>query len=114
MYHLLKRRGPASRRHPLTAANRARPRFEELEARTLLSAYPPIQVRHAYGFDQVNVANLVNASNEGAGQTIAIVDAYYDPGIQKDLAGFSRQFGLPQLDGKSGDGTFTQVDLSNK
>jgi subtilase family serine protease len=80
----------------------------------LLSAYTPIQIRHAYGFDQVSVANLVNAGNEGAGQTIAIVDTYFDATIQKDLEGFNQRFGLPQLDGKGGDGTFTQFDLSNK
>jgi subtilase family serine protease len=86
---------------------------ERLEDRDLPSTvalaappYTPAQVRHAYGFDQVNA--------DGAGETIAIVDAFYDLAIKSDLAGFSSQFGLPQLDGKNGDGTFTQLDLSNK
>jgi subtilase family serine protease len=46
----------------------------------------PAMVRHAYGFDLV--------SNQGAGQTIAIVDAYDDPNIESDLAVFNQQFGL--------------------
>jgi subtilase family serine protease len=98
----------------LKRRRRARLRVEQLEDRTLLSVssfappYTPAQIRHAYGFDQLA------ASNTGAGQTIAIVDAYYDPTIASDVATFSSQFGLPQLDGLNGNGTFTQIDLSNR
>ena len=49
--------------------------------------YMPSQIRHAYGFDQL--------ATTGAGQTIAIVDAYGSPTITADLAHFSTQFGLP-------------------
>jgi hypothetical protein len=49
--------------------------------------YTPAQIRHAYGFDQI--------ANNGAGQTIAIVDAYDDPTIARDLHAFDGQFGLP-------------------
>jgi subtilase family serine protease len=49
--------------------------------------YTPSQVRHAYGFDQL--------SQDGTGQTIAVVDAYDDPTIASDLDHFSQQFGLP-------------------
>ena len=51
------------------------------------NGFSPTQIRHAYGFDQI--------SNQGAGQIIAIVDAYDDPNIESDLAAFDRQFGLP-------------------
>jgi subtilase family serine protease len=51
------------------------------------SAFQPPQIRHAYGFDLV--------SNQGAGQTIALVDAYDDPNAESDLAVFSQQFKLP-------------------
>ncbi len=55
----------------------------------------PIQIRHAYGFDQLT-CSYTNSSNLcGSGQTIAIVDAYDDPNIQNDLTTFSNQFGLP-------------------
>jgi subtilase family serine protease len=52
-----------------------------------ISAFQPAQIRHAYGFDLV--------SNQGAGQTIALVDAYDDPNVESDLAVFSQQFELP-------------------
>ncbi|MBI3410000.1 MAG: S53 family peptidase [Planctomycetes bacterium] len=62
-------------------------RVEQLEERTVPTVYTPAQIQHAYGFD-------LN-SNTGAGQTIAIVDAYDDPNIASDLAAFSSTFGLP-------------------
>src|SRR5436190_7049505 len=48
--------------------------------------YSPPQVRHAYGFDQLTA--------NGAGQKIAIVDAYGNASIQSDLNTFCSQFGL--------------------
>src|ERR1700723_354088 len=51
------------------------------------SAFIPSQIRHAYGFDKV--------ANQGAGQTIGIVDAYDDANAEADLAVFSKRFGLP-------------------
>jgi subtilase family serine protease len=48
--------------------------------------YTPAQIRHAYGFDQLNVT--------GAGQKIAIVDAYGNQNVQSDLNTFCTQFGL--------------------
>jgi hypothetical protein len=83
-------------RHPL---------LENLEPRVLLSAsvhpfasvspfgtfspqgYTPAQIRHAYGVDQLPYT--------GAGQTIAIIDAYSDPTIRTDLQHFDAAFGLP-------------------
>lgn len=50
------------------------------------SGYSPTQVRHAYTFDQITA--------QGAGQTVAIVDAYGSPTIQNDLSVFSSQYGL--------------------
>src|SRR4051794_31902654 len=38
--------------------------------------FTPAQIRHAYGFDQVGL--------NGAGQTIAIVDAFNNPTIRQD------------------------------
>jgi hypothetical protein len=84
-------------------------RLESLEDRTLLSGFAsfdhvlyhpggggitpfrgpgpsgltPSQIRHAYGFDQINL--------DGTGTTIAIVDAYDDPNIAGDLIAFSFQ-----------------------
>ncbi|HWB00825.1 MAG TPA: S53 family peptidase, partial [Pirellulales bacterium] len=89
------------------------PRFESLEARQLLSATPgtevyadpttdfvsvdatrgpsglsPAQVRQAYGISSIS------GGLNGAGTTIAIVDAYNDPNIASDLKAFDKQFGL--------------------
>ena len=48
--------------------------------------YSPAQIRHAYGFDQLGAT--------GAGQKIAIVDAYGNASIQSNLNTFCSQFGL--------------------
>ncbi len=48
----------------------------------------PAQVRHAYGFDKI--------TGNGAGQTIAIIDAYGSPSLANDLKVFCTTFGLPQ------------------
>ncbi len=70
----------------------------------------PAQIRHAYGFDQLTCSytGTYGSSNLcGYGQTIAIVDAYDDPNIQKDLTTFSTQFGLPNC--TSANGCFAKV-----
>lgn len=51
-----------------------------------LTIYTPSQIRAAYGFTGV--------SQTGAGQTIAIVDAYGDSTLSSDLHAFDQQFGL--------------------
>ena len=96
------------------------PFFEALEARLLLSQamvvapdvrqyYPagsatpadsvaptdgltPAQIRQAYG---VNGIPWGSVTNGGAGQTIAIIEAYNDPNIVSDLQVFDSQFNLP-------------------
>jgi hypothetical protein len=71
-------------------------RLEELEPRTLLSVFTPAQVRQAYGFNQVAFTSQGRAvAADGSGQTIALVDAYDDPNVVKDLQAFDRAFGLP-------------------
>ena len=49
-------------------------------------AYTPAQIRAAYGISSLSL--------DGTGQTIAIVDAYDDPGIFQALDAFDTQFGL--------------------
>ena len=63
------------------------------------TAYTPVQIRHAYGFDQL--------ANQGAGQVIGIVDAYDDPNAEADLAVFDAQFGLPAC--TSANGCFRKI-----
>jgi hypothetical protein len=76
---------------PTKPARRARIAVEELEPRNLLSVFTPAQIRHAYGFDQVMFGGV---KGDGAGQTIAIVDAYDDSKIASDLHVFDQTFGL--------------------
>lgn len=68
------------------------------------TAFSPAQIRHAYGFDLV--------SNQGAGQTIGIVDAYDDPKAEADLGVFNAQFGLPAC--TSANGCFRKIYSNGK
>jgi hypothetical protein len=61
-----------------------------------VAGYSPQQIQHAYGFDQISLANGIKG--DGSGQTIAIVDAYNDPKIASDLHTFDQQFGLSDPD----------------
>ncbi len=59
------------------------------------TALTPAQVQQAYGFNAATVVNpTTGQALTGAGQTIAIVDAYNDPNIQNDLHTFDQKFGL--------------------
>jgi subtilase family serine protease len=68
------------------------------------TAFTPAEIRHAYGFDLI--------ANQGAGQTIGIVDAYDDPKAESDLGVFSAQFGLPAC--TSANGCFRKVYSNGK
>jgi hypothetical protein len=119
-----------------SAATDNRPLFEMLESRTLMSAsgevmqpdivyadtssnasdiqgYTPAQIDKAYGFDSISLSNGVTA--DGAGQTIAIVDAYNDPKIAADTAVFDSEFDLPAINLKvvSQTGSTSSLPASN-
>lgn len=68
----------------------------------LADTVTPSQLRQAYGF---NFAMPDGSAATGAGETIAIVDAFHDPNIQSDLHIFDQQYfgGV--------DPSFTQVNL---
>ncbi|MGA3008473.1 MAG: choice-of-anchor tandem repeat GloVer-containing protein [Opitutaceae bacterium] len=51
------------------------------------NGFTPQQMRHAYGFDQLGAT--------GAGQIIAIVDAYGDPTVQIDMDTFCAALNIP-------------------
>ena len=68
----------------------ARPPLHVNVSPSVSTYYAPAQIRHAYGVDQL-LADGIN----GAGQKIAIVDAYGNPNIQSDLNTFCQQYGLP-------------------
>jgi hypothetical protein len=60
----------------------------------------PNTIKSVYGFP--------TASTAGAGQTVAIVDAYDDPTAENDLNVFSSQFGLPAC--TTANGCFSKVN----
>ncbi|HEX5503304.1 MAG TPA: S53 family peptidase [Thermomicrobiales bacterium] len=68
-------------------------------ARSKPSGYFPADLQAAY--------NLPSAAN-GAGQTVAIVDAYDDPRAESDLAVYRKQFGLPAC--TTANGCFRKVN----
>jgi hypothetical protein len=59
----------------------------------------PAQMRAAYGVSQIS---FNGTAGTGAGQTIAIVDAYNDPNIISDASSFSSRFGLQQFNVSGG------------
>src|ERR1700683_3704874 len=56
--------------------------------------FTPSQVRQAYGLNNIDFGAV---TGNGAGQTIALVDAYNDPNIVTDANTFSSNYGLPQF-----------------
>jgi hypothetical protein len=69
--------------------------LEELEPRTVPAPLTPVQVRHAYGFDQIAFTlNGQTIAGDGRGQTIAIVNAYNHSRIAADLDTFDRTFSI--------------------
>jgi subtilase family serine protease len=56
------------------------------------TAVTPLQMRHFYGMDQINLNGI---AGDGNGQTIAIVDAFDDPNAANDLHQFDLHYGLP-------------------
>jgi hypothetical protein len=76
-------------------ARRVRLEVEELESRVAPAVLTPIQVRHAYGFDQITFqANGKTIVGDGAGQTIAIVNAYDNTRIFQDVDTFDKAFSI--------------------
>ena len=60
---------------------------------TTPTGYSPAEIRAAYGIDAITFSSGTVSGN-GAGETIAIVDAYSDPNIKSDLAAFDSKYGL--------------------
>ena len=57
------------------------------------TGYSPAEIRAAYGIDEITFSDGT-VSGDGAGETIAIVNAYSDPNIAADLATFDAEYGL--------------------
>ena len=75
------------------AAIHAQPTAVRTSASPAVAGLSPAQIAHAYGFDQLGNVTASQAAN-GAGQTIAIVNAFDDATIKSDLTTFDGVFGL--------------------
>jgi subtilase family serine protease len=80
--------------HPMTASALA------VTPNATVSGYGPTQLRSAYNLAAAAAAN-------GAGETVALVDAYDYPTAESDLATYRSQFGLPAC--TSAGGCFKKV-----
>ena len=75
---------------------------------TFTGPYAPANIDAAYGISSIS---FNGASGNGAGQTVAIIDAYNDPDIISDANTFSSQWGLPELN-QSGGPSFKVLNQS--
>lgn len=64
---------------------------------TYLCGYTPSQIQSAYGKNSINRDNGRGRGGDGAGQTVAIIDAYASPTILSDINTYSATYGLPQM-----------------
>jgi hypothetical protein len=85
-------------KHAAEAVASARAKGES-PAATVSASEPltPADLQAAYGITS-------DSSSDGSGETVAIVDAYYDPKVQSDLAAYRSEFGLPACDASTGVG----------
>jgi subtilase family serine protease len=72
------------------------PTLERLDARVLLYGYTPAQLTQAYGLNDVLFQTASGSVvGNGAGETIALIEAYHDPTLTNDLQVFDQTFNLP-------------------
>ena len=70
--------------------------LDQLDDRCMLSGLTPAQVAEAYGLNSISFqAGSGTVPGNGAGETIALIEAYHDPTLPSDLATFDRAFNLP-------------------
>ena len=78
-----------------------------------IAGYTPAEIESAYGISSIKFDGV---TGNGAGQTIAIVDAYSDPNIASDLSVFDKEFGLaaaPSFTQESAKGSTTKLPAEN-
>jgi subtilase family serine protease len=76
---------------------RLRPALDRLDDRCLPTGLTPAQLTHAYGLDAISFTAPSGATvaGDGAGTTIALVEAYHDPTLAQDLQAFDQAYDLP-------------------
>ena len=78
------------------------------QVRSDIRGLGPNSTPAGYGPAQLQSAYALPSSTNGAGQTVAIVDAYDDPNAEADLGVYRAQYGLPTC--SSSNGCFTKVN----
>jgi LGFP repeat/Fibronectin type III domain len=94
-----------SRHHHAKVCSQPSPRHASCNAVIDLDvsgAITPDAVPWGYGPSDLQAAYDLPSATAGAGQTIAVVDAYDLPTAEADLATYRSQFGLPACTGSSG------------
>ncbi len=84
---------------------RSRPHLDQLDDRCLLSGYSPVssagytpaQITSAYGLNAITFTSSsgTTVQGNGAGETIALIEAYHDPNLASDLNTFDQAYSLP-------------------
>jgi hypothetical protein len=76
-----------------------RPTFDPLDDRCLLSGLTPATLADAYGLNAITFTSSSGATvpGTGAGETIALIEAYHDPTLLSDLAVFDQTYNLPAI-----------------
>jgi subtilase family serine protease len=70
--------------------------MDRLDDRCLLAGLTPAQVTMAYGLNAIQFKTASGmVRGNGAGETIALIEAYHDPYLAGDLHTFDAAFGLP-------------------
>jgi hypothetical protein len=78
------------------ARRAVRPTLDRLHDRCLLAGLTPAQVVTAYGLGSIGFVTASGTKRgNGAGETIALIEAYHDPYLAGDLHTFDLAFGLP-------------------
>lgn len=85
---------------------RPRPRGSHVASVAIAAATAPQPGTPAYLQQAYDLAYL--SQTQGAGTTVALVDAFDDPNAEADLATYRSEFGLPAC--TTADGCFTKVD----
>jgi PQQ-like domain len=80
------------------------PRFEVKVRGYTKAGRPVLSAATPAGYDPATIGRYLHLTGDGAGQTVAVVDAYADPRITADVNTFSGQFGLPKVCGSTGAG----------
>ena len=73
------------------------PTWDHLDGRCLLAGMSPAELTAAYGLNAItfHASNGSAVKGDGAGETIALIEAYHDPTLASDLKTYDQAYDLP-------------------